>query len=574
MVFLFLSNFLLIRFFLFLLSFSFFFLKSCLASVFFFNMGGVDLGFFFLLDVYSVSFRGAVLLISSTVFFYSIFYIGRSGQIRFSVLVLFFLLSMLVLIFSPSLLRLILGWDGLGVTSFLLVIYYNNASSLRSGVLTVYINRFGDVILILSFFYFYCCGLFDALIFFWCSTFYLTFCIIAARLVKSAQLPFSSWLPAAISAPTPVSALVHSSTLVTAGVYLIFRFFFVARGVFSATYIGFISLVTSFRAGLMACREFDLKKMVAISTLSQLGLIIFAFSFFRLDICFFHLIRHALFKSLIFLCCGVLICMILGNQDMRFIGSKIFLRKSIFFILIISNLSLCGGFFLSGFYSKDMIIESFLLGRGVIILFFMLVLSCIFSIFYSLKMIFFSFRRRFFSFRTNSVFFKKGAFLLFFLFLWSIFLGYFFSLILFEKEPFMGFIIYKIVGGILLLMLIFRGFVFYSRKLFIFLIISIVYLNWFTGGVWSGLLYLFNKVAAPELMWLELSGPKGASLFIKKMAFFILDLTMFVKVFILRIVVFLIYRSIILLFSLFKASFWRGEEGCSNETFFVSFRYV
>jgi len=117
------------------------------------------------------------------------------------------------------------------------------------------------------------------------------------------------------------------------------------------------SVLTSFSAGLIACFEVDLKKLVAISTLSQLGLMIYVISLGERLFCFFHMVSHALFKALLFLSCGFIIIVILGAQDIRFIGAKSLLNKNVFFIIMISNLRLCGFPFLSGFFSKDLIIE-------------------------------------------------------------------------------------------------------------------------------------------------------------------------------------------------------------------------
>jgi len=156
---------------------------------------------------------------------------------------------------------------------------------------------------------------------------------------KRAQFPFRAWLPIAIAAPTPISALVHSSTLVTAGVYLIIRFNWIIknnRGVLILLLL--LSLFTIFMSGLIALREIDIKKIIALSTLSQLGLIIFVVFVGNELISFFHLITHALFKAILFLCSGVLIHEFGGNQDIRSykICVKInFLVVSVFFLFVV-----------------------------------------------------------------------------------------------------------------------------------------------------------------------------------------------------------------------------------------------
>lgn len=144
--------------------------------------------------------------------------------------------------------------------------------------------------------------------------------MLVARITKRAQVPFSAWLPAAIAAPTPVSTLVHSSTLVTAGIYVLFRF----SDLFSEGILNYLvvctSIITFTLSSIAAVVEVDLKKVVALSTLRQLGVILFGLSMQLPMVCFFHLITHAYFKSIIFLCVGVLIFVRGGTQDYRFIG--------------------------------------------------------------------------------------------------------------------------------------------------------------------------------------------------------------------------------------------------------------
>jgi len=145
--------------------------------------------------------------------------------------------------------------------------------------------------------------------------------------------------------------------------------------------------MTSFLAGLMACVEVDLKRLVAISTLSQLGLIIFIVSIGDLFMCYFHMVAHALFKALLFLTCGLIILMRRGSQDIRFIGSLTFGLKMVFIIMLVSNLRLVGVPFLSGFFSKDMILEASLLKGIYIILIFLLFSSCVLSLIYRLRIV-------------------------------------------------------------------------------------------------------------------------------------------------------------------------------------------
>jgi len=169
------------------------------------------------------------------------------------------------------------------------------------------------------------------------------FFILVGGFTKSAQLPFSAWLPAAIAAPTPVSALVHSSTLVTAGVYLLIRFYYlINRSWILIGIILYIGLLTSFIAGLRANFEVDLKKIIALSTLSQLGIMVVRVSLGYLELAYFHLVIHAIFKALLFLCGGKIIHLMGGYQDIRFMGGISFRIIGRITCLNISNFSLCG----------------------------------------------------------------------------------------------------------------------------------------------------------------------------------------------------------------------------------------
>lgn len=213
--------------------------------------------------------------------------------------------------------------------------------------------------------------------------------LLIAAITKSAQIPFSSWLPIAMAAPTPVSALVHSSTLVTAGVYLIIRFseLLMERGINKILF--FLAVFTIFIAGLMANLEVDLKKIIALSTLSQLGLMMIVLRVGIRIIAFYHLLVHAIFKSILFICAGVIIHSMMNNQDIRLFGN---LKEIIPFIIIcffIARLALCGFPFIAGFYSKDFIIEViYRINLNCYMLVF-IALSLMFTVSYSVRLIYY-----------------------------------------------------------------------------------------------------------------------------------------------------------------------------------------
>nr|AND96283.1 NADH deshydrogenase subunit 5 [Onthophagus yukae] len=314
-----------------------------------------------LLDWMSLMFMSFVLFISSMVIYYSYEYMEGDLNInRFIMLVCMFVLSMMLLIISPNLISILLGWDGLGLVSYCLVIYYQNVKSYNAGMITALMNRVGDVFLLLSiawmmnygsFNYYYYISYIDSDKFFMIGMF-----VMIAAMTKSAQIPFSSWLPAAMAAPTPVSSLVHSSTLVTAGVYLLIRFN-LALNYNCFLFLLLIGSLTMFMAGLGANFEYDLKKIIALSTLSQLGLMMSILSLGEFNLAFFHLLTHALFKALLFMCSGCMIHNLSNCQDIRYMGNLINLMPLTCSFFIICNMALCGLPFLSGFYSKDLILE-------------------------------------------------------------------------------------------------------------------------------------------------------------------------------------------------------------------------
>lgn len=316
-----------------------------------------------LLDWISLIFMSFVLLISSLVIFYRDEYISGDNDInRFIILVLIFVLSIIILIISPNLIRILLGWDGLGLVSYCLVIYYQNVKSYNAGILTALSNRIGDVAILLAIAWLFNYGSFNYLFYIELVKLELPIILVSclivlAAITKRAQIPFSAWLPAAMAAPTPVSALVHSSTLVTAGVYLLIRFNILIVDTISSKILLLLAGLTIFMAGLGANFEFDLKKIIALSTLRQLGLIIRILAIGFPKLAYFHLLTHALFKALLFICAGAIIHNIKDSQDIRTIGALTIGMPITVACLRVANLALCGTPFLAGFYSKDLILE-------------------------------------------------------------------------------------------------------------------------------------------------------------------------------------------------------------------------
>nr|AWT58379.1 NADH dehydrogenase subunit 5 [Andraca olivacea] len=346
-----------------------------------------------LLDWMSLLFMMFVSLISSVVIFYSKSYMSSElNLIRFINLVILFVFSMILLIISPNMISVLLGWDGLGLVSYCLVIYYQNLKSYNAGMLTALSNRIGDVMILMAISWMLNYGS-------WNYIFYLDFMkndfmmlmigglIILAAMTKSAQIPFSSWLPAAMAAPTPVSALVHSSTLVTAGVYLLIRFNFLLVDMFSIKILLLLSILTMFMSGVSANYEFDLKKIIALSTLSQLGLMMSILSMGFPELAFFHLLTHAMFKALLFMCAGVIIHMMNDIQDIRYMGGISIYIPLTSLCLHISNMALCGIPFLAGFYSKDLILEMLSFSYFNMLVFILYYISTGLTMFYSFRLL-------------------------------------------------------------------------------------------------------------------------------------------------------------------------------------------
>nr|AEQ93829.1 NADH dehydrogenase subunit 5 [Myosotella myosotis] len=330
----------------FLLEYSLFDVSSCIFT------------FSLQVDWVSVSFGAVICIISCCVFSFACAYMsGDPYFMRFINILLGFVVSMLVLVYSASLFSMLLGWDGLGITSFALIIYYQSSESFSAGFHTLMINRVGDSIIVSSMFLFLGSGLFGYTILSPIEC-VLGWLVSVACLTKSAHYPFSSWLPAAMAAPTPVSALVHSSTLVTAGIFVMVRIWGTLQ---LPPMVGEMLLLcgalTCFLGGTAAVFENDVKKLVALSTLSQLGVMGFCLGLGLPYLSLFHLYTHALFKSLLFLIVGVFLMNSFGVQDLRLLGGMSSKAPVVMVPFLVSSLCLAGAPFMSGFYSKHLILE-------------------------------------------------------------------------------------------------------------------------------------------------------------------------------------------------------------------------
>ena len=351
----------------------------------------LDLNLFILIDWISSLFLFIVYFISRIIIFYSNGYIIKTEKKKFLILITWFIISISILISCPNLIIAILGWDFLGLSSYCLIIFYNNESSNAAGIITFITNRLGDsgfIIGLIIITNFYSWNIID-LINEKNLLYFIIILLLLRALTKRAQLPFSYWLPAAIAAPTPVSALVHSSTLVTAGVYLLLRFNLFFRNNNIRELLIIIRALTLFIASLNALFELDIKKIIAFSTLSQLSIIILIIAINKYELAFIHLSTHAIFKAILFIRAGIIIHNSNNWQDIRHIYLLNNIRPFITKIIILANLSLIGFPFLRGFYSKDIILEILYTTNNSFIIIIFIISRTFITILYSLRFIYY-----------------------------------------------------------------------------------------------------------------------------------------------------------------------------------------
>nr|YP_009560724.1 NADH dehydrogenase subunit 5 [Ixodes tasmani]QAB05957.1 NADH dehydrogenase subunit 5 [Ixodes tasmani] len=480
------------------------------------SMMNMEIKFYFLIDWISMIFLFIVLFISAMVIFYSDSYMGEDKDKNyFCYMVLLFVFSMIMLIVCPNMLMIIIGWDGLGLVSYCLVIYYQSNISYNSGMITVMSNRVGDVMILLSLTFMMNFGSFDMLmmdnVYKICGVF-----IIMAGMTKSAQIPFSAWLPAAMAAPTPVSSLVHSSTLVTAGIYLLIRMSFFFKMEIFSDMLFFFSSLTLFMAGVGANLEMDFKKIIAFSTLSQLGMIMMILSLGKMEFAFFHLIMHAIFKSMLFLCAGLVIHNMNGVQDLRMLGNFFCYSPMICGCMGLASLSLFGFPFMGGFYSKDLILEFIYMKLDNMIFMMLVVLSTMMTASYCFRMLYYVVFKSIMS----SVFFsvdlsKKMIFPIFFLCLVVVMMGNFMSWLIFSFDDVIVLSFFsKMINLLLIGLVLFLFFIMYIDKMkgvFMGSMYEFLSSMWFMSFLTSFIFLMsfkkISKMTEYDWMWLEEIGP-------------------------------------------------------------------
>lgn len=470
-------------------------------------------------DWVSLLFLRVVSLISIFIIIYSLYYMeGEVNNARFIFVLFSFVFSIFLLIIRPNIISLILGWDGLGLSSYALVIFYQNERSANSGIITVLRNRVGDSTILLAIGWILYKGSWNFL-FFRDLDYLVVFLVILSSFTKRAQIPFSAWLPAAIAAPTPVSSLVHSSTLVTAGVFLVIRFsdFVFLNGLRFVCLI--FGIITTLISGWVANFENDIKKVVALSTLSQLGIIFMAIGLDQKIVAFFHLVSHALFKSTLFICTGFVIHNLHGRQDMRLRGLVNFSSPILGVVFRCTNLSLCGFPFIAGFFSKDLILELFFRGFFGLFILFVGILSVGLTLSYSIRFLYNSCnnKSKIQSLSLSCDFNLTVFFRILFLFISSITGGYVFGWYILLKRSvcflsvFEKFYVFRILFLVFILFLYYLSFNYSLRKKSIWFF-SLMYFIPFLRSYPLSFFFFKKGSLALKLLdkgWFEIVGPSG-----------------------------------------------------------------
>ena len=422
-----------------------------LYNLFIINDIKLDIGFLF--DQLTAVMLFVVLCISALVHIFTAGYMSHDPFIvRFYTFLGLFTFFMIILVTSDNFLQLFVGWEGVGVCSYLLInFWYTRIAANKAAIKAMLMNRIADVffifaILLLLYYFktlnyiliFSLADYIDTYSVFFIFTElriidFILFFLFLGAIGKSAQIGLHTWLPDAMEGPTPVSALLHAATMVTAGVFLLIRCSFLFERSDSILFLIIIfGSITALFSALVAAYQYDIKKIIAYSTCSQLGYMFFCSGLSNYNITLFHLFNHAFFKALLFLGAGSIISSLMDEQDMRRMGSLVYKLPFTYIAILIGSLAILGFPFLTGFYSKDFLLESTFISYTLdsYFIYIMGVLTAFFTAMYSFKLIFFVFLvktnifNKFTNIQESNYYILTPLFILSIL---SIFIGYWFS---------------------------------------------------------------------------------------------------------------------------------------------------
>jgi len=400
------------------LSISLILYANCIAYYYFlyeFSIRVLDLGilfdyknfiinWLFILDKTALLIILIITIVAFCIFLYSIDYMYNDPHvIRFIIYLYLFVGFMFILVTGYNLITIFIGWEGVGLCSYLLISFWaTRLQALKAAIKAIFINKIGDLCFLIGVgftIYLTHSTDLDLFTFFFISRFnntqltilinYVGMLYLIAICAKSAQMGLHTWLPAAIEGPTPVSALIHAATIVTAGIILFIRLFAIFQ--INKLLILFCALlggITALGSALTAIFLFDIKRIIAYSTCSQLGYILASCGLFEPDLGFNHLINHAFFKALLFLTAGSIIHAFRNEQDIRYLKQVGFLLPGEYIAIVVGNLCIIGVPFFTGFYSKDLILEySYLSGfQNLNYVYWLLLLAAIGTILYSARL--------------------------------------------------------------------------------------------------------------------------------------------------------------------------------------------
>lgn len=370
----------------------------------------------FLIDRLTAIMLFVVTFISLLVHLYTIGYMhDDSGYNRFFSYISFFTFSMLMLVSSNNFLQLFFGWEAVGLASYLLIgFWFKKESAIFANLKAFIVNRIGDLGFLLGIAAIFVCfgtlnykEVFSGVELFVNNTdnllltfdyfdnlsgiTFISICLFIGAMGKSAQVPLHVWLPDSMEGPTPISALIHAATMVTAGIFMVSRMSPIFE--FSETALNIILIIgtiTCFSMGILGIVQNDIKRVVAYSTLSQLGLMVAALGVSAYSAAMFHLVTHAFFKALLFLGAGAIIVALHHEQDIRNMGNLKKYMPLTYYTMLIASLALAGFPGFAGFFSKDLILESISIQNYYVanVTYYFLISSVFFTSFYSFRMFF------------------------------------------------------------------------------------------------------------------------------------------------------------------------------------------